>query len=161
MTLQEYNNSVEQYADNIYRYLLKNIRDEELAKDLVQETYTKLWEKHKQVTASKVKSYLFTTAHRTLIDYIRKNKRVVQMEDSYQNRLSHTNQYTDLKEILDEALLLLNEKQRSVILLRDYEGYSYKEISEILSISEDQVKINIYRGRKFLQNYIKNIETII
>ncbi len=83
------------------------------------------------------------------------------MEDSYQNRLSHTNQYTDLKEILDEALLLLNEKQRSVILLRDYEGYSYKEISEILSISEDQVKINIYRGRKFLQNYIKNIETII
>ena len=55
----------------------------------------------------------------------------------------------------------LPEVQKSAILLRDYEGYSYKEIGEILELQESQVKVYIFRARKFLQNYLKSIETVI
>ncbi len=161
MTRTEYNKSVDLFSDNIYRFILKSINDEEVAKDIVQETYTKLWVKHESVTFEKVKSYLFTTSYHTLVDYTRKEKRSTRIEESHEKKLFHENQYSDLKEILNEAILGLSEKQRSAILLRDYEGYSYKEISDTLSISEAQVKVNIYRARKFLQHYLKSIETVI
>ena len=53
------------------------------------------------------------------------------------------------------------EDQRSVILLRDYEGYSYKEISELTGLSESQVKVYIYRGRLFLKEKIGRVEILI
>lgn len=161
MTRTEYNKSVDSYSDNIYRFILKSINDQEAAKDIVQETYTKLWIKHESVEFEKVKSYLFTTSYHTLIDYTRKEKRSTRIEDNHERLLFHENQYSDLKELLNEAILLLSEKQRSTILLRDYEGYSYKEISETLSITEAQVKVNIFRARQFLQHYLKSIETVI
>jgi len=161
MTRKEYNESVDLFSDNLYRYALKNIKDEEVAKDIVQETYTKLWVKHEEVNFEKVKSYLFTACYHTLIDYTRKHKKVVKMEDSYTSKLSHSEQYTDLKEVLEKAVLLLPEKQRSAILLRDYEGYSYREIGEIMQITESQVKVNIFRARKFLQNHLKSIDTLV
>ncbi len=67
----------------------------------------------------------------------------------------------DLNEILHKALDNLTEQQRSSVLLRDYEGYSYKEIGEITGLSEAQVKINIYRGRIALKNFIGKIETVL
>ena len=70
-------------------------------------------------------------------------------------------QYSDLNEILHEALERLPEYQKTPVMLRDYEGYSYKEIGEITGLSEAQVKINIYRGRIALKNYIGRIETVI
>ena len=74
---------------------------------------------------------------------------------------AHTEQYSDLKEILNEAISRLPDDQRSVILLRDYEGYAYNEISEITGLSESQVKVYIYRGRLFLKNYIGNPEQVV
>jgi RNA polymerase sigma-70 factor (ECF subfamily) len=66
-----------------------------------------------------------------------------------------------LKALLDNALSQLNELQRSAILLRDYEGYSYLEIGDILDLNESQVKIQIFRGRKKLQNIIGSVEDIL
>ena len=75
--------------------------------------------------------------------------------------VSHNKQYTDLKEILNEALSKLPDIQRSVVLLRDYEGYSYTEIAEIAGLSESQVKVYIFRARTFLKNYIGSIEKVV
>jgi RNA polymerase sigma factor (sigma-70 family) len=72
-----------------------------------------------------------------------------------------TNKYNDLKEILNEALEKLPEIQKSAILLRDYEGYDYKEIGEILNLNESQVKVYIFRGRQTLKNYIVHAENLI
>jgi RNA polymerase sigma-70 factor (ECF subfamily) len=83
------------------------------------------------------------------------------LEESDDADLRTDSQYTDLNEILHAALDRLPEQYRSVVLLRDYEGYSYKEIGEITGLSEAQVKINIYRGRIALKNYIGKIETVI
>jgi RNA polymerase sigma-70 factor (ECF subfamily) len=67
----------------------------------------------------------------------------------------------DLHEILNRGLSELSEIQRNVVLLRDYEGYSYQEIGEMTDLSEQQVKVYIFRARKFLKEYIGTIEAVI
>ncbi|UCG28721.1 MAG: RNA polymerase sigma factor [Bacteroidales bacterium] len=161
MTIEEYNQAVDDFSDGLYRFILKNIEDEEKAKDIIQDTYEKLWRRIETVTYEKVKSYLFTAAYHTMIDMIRKERRNTDIREQELERYSHNEQYTDLNEILNEALYRLPEVQRSVILLRDYEGYSYKEIAEITGLNESQVKVYIYRGRMFLKQYIGKIETIV
>jgi len=79
----------------------------------------------------------------------------------HEQEIIYESQYTDLNEILHKALDLLPEQQKSSVMLRDYEGYSYKEIGEITGLSEAQVKINIYRGRVALKNFIGKIETVL
>lgn len=161
MTVQEYNNSVEEYSDGLFRFILSNIRDEETARDIVQDTYEKLWIRVETVTYSKVKSYIFTAGYHTMIDRLRKDKRMTEWDNSSIEKHGHSDQYSDLNEVLHEAIGRLPEDQKSVILLRDYEGYSYKEISEITGLSEAQVKVYIYRGRMFLRNYIGKLESIV
>ncbi|MFC2114628.1 RNA polymerase sigma factor [Bacteroidota bacterium] len=161
MTLKEYNNSVDMFSDGIYRFILKNIRDKDKAKDIVQETYLKLWKKVDEVSAEKVKPYLFTTAYRTMIDQIRRDKKIVRLDDIDQQQMLYTENYTDTREILDKAIDKLPEKQKAVILLRDYEGYSYNEIAEITSLNESQVKVYIYRARVFLKEQIKSPHFVI
>ena len=161
MTRTEYNKAVDNHADGLYRFILKGMKDIDASKDVVQDVFTKLWEKHENVQFEKAKSYLFTAGYRTMIDYFRKNSRLTVMEDHHQDIQQHSEQYSDLKEILSEAVDKLPKIQKSAILLRDYEGYSYKEIGEILELQESQVKVYIFRARKFLQNYLKSIETVI
>ncbi len=159
MTDKEYNKCVDLFSDNVYRFILKNIRIKEKAEDIIQDSFEKLWINHNNVSFSKAKSYIFSTAYHTMIDYIRKNKRISDFEAVTDP--SHDEQYSDLSEILDNAIKLLPEIKRTVILLRDYEGYSYKEIGEITGLNEAQVKITIYRTRVFLKNYIKDIKYVI
>jgi RNA polymerase sigma factor (sigma-70 family) len=161
MTVAEYNKSVDDYSDGIYRFILKNLKDEDKARDIVQDTYEKLWLKLNEVTAEKVKSYLFTAAYHTMIDMIRKEKRITTFDSDKHERYETTGHYTGLSEILEEAVSRLPEDQRSVIMLRDYEGYSYDEISVITGLTESQVKVYIFRGRMFLKNYIGSIEAVI
>lgn len=161
MTTREYNNCVDDHADGVYRFILKNMKDEQDARDVVQDAFEKLWVNHDKVVAGKAKSYLFTTAYHTMIDHIRKMKPLNRLEEVGESSSSAFRDYSDLKEILDEALGQLNDIQRSVILLRDYEGYSYKEIGDITGLNEAQVKVYIYRARTFLKNYLVSPEHII
>ena len=55
----------------------------------------------------------------------------------------------------------LPEIQKTVVLLRDYEGYNYSEIAEITDLSESQVKVYIFRARKTLQSYLKDLELVL
>ncbi|NPA44268.1 MAG: RNA polymerase sigma factor [Chlorobi bacterium] len=161
MTVKEFNNTVNQYSDNVYRFILKNLKNESKAQDVVQDSFEKLWINRKAVEYKKAKSYLFTTAYRTMIDYIRKDKRIYLTDDNKTFEAEHENNYTGIQEILHEAIDKLTEVQKSVILLRDYEGYSYKEIATITNLTEPQVKVYIYRARVFLKTYIGKIENII
>ena len=161
MTVEEYNRCVEDHSDGLYRFILKNIRDSEKAEDIVQDSYEKLWRKVKDIQYSKSKSYLFSTAYHTMIDVIRKDKRMENFSQKKAESIAHERQYSDLQEILNNALEKLPEIQRTVILLRDYEGYSYTEIGEITSLSESKVKVYIYRGRIFLKQYIGSLQAVI
>lgn len=161
MTVKEYNQSVDLFSDRIYRFVLKNLRDEERARDIVQDCYEKLWRNAENVNFQKVKSYLFSMAYHTMIDVIRKEQRINTMEDHQLPEDVHFEQYSDLGEVLDKALNQLPEIQRMVVLLRDYEGYSYDEIAKIASLTESQVKVYIYRGRLALKNIIGKIEVLV
>nr|WP_320020515.1 RNA polymerase sigma factor [uncultured Draconibacterium sp.] len=160
MTITEYNLAVDEYSDRLYRFVLKSIKDVHAAQDIVQDSYEKLWKNHENVDGKKVKSYLFTTAYHTMIDRIRKEKRSVFAEDLSLPEEGHESNYSDLSEILKEAVNKLPEIQRMVVLLRDYEGYNYQEIGELTNLSESQVKVYIYRARLFLKKYIGSIEAV-
>jgi RNA polymerase sigma-70 factor (ECF subfamily) len=161
MTVREYNKSVGEYADSVYRFIRADLRDDERANDIVQDSFEKLWRHVAEIEYCVVKSWLFSTAYHAMIDIIRREKRIVQLEESHVEDLLINSQYSDLNEILHAALERLPEQQKSVVLLRDYEGYSYQQIGEITGLSEAQVKINIYRGRIALKNFIGKIETVI
>jgi RNA polymerase sigma factor (sigma-70 family) len=160
MTVEEYNRSVDLYSDNVYRFILKNVKDQAQAKDIVQDSYEKLWINCANVQFLKVKSYLFSTAYHTFIDYCRRSKKIENTADYQHIGLHHSEQYNDIKEILDQAVNQLPEDQKAVVLLRDYEGYSYQEIAEITGLNESQVKVYIYRARVSLKNYLVNIEYV-
>jgi RNA polymerase sigma factor (sigma-70 family) len=161
MTVEEYNRAVDAYADNLYRFVLKNLKNDAMSSDIIQDTFEKLWMKLEEVNALKVKSYLFTSAYHTMIDYIRKEKRYIDAEPADMYELSSSDQYSDLGEVLERAVQNLPEDQRSVVMLRDYEGYSYREIAEITGLSESQVKVYIYRARVYLKAYIGSMEKVI
>lgn len=161
MTVEDYNKAVDAYADNLYRFVLKNLRDAHMSEDVVQEIFEKLWVKLESVSALKVKTYLFTAAYHTMIDYIRREKRFKGEDLGEMNEPSHQVQYSDLGEVLEEAIQRLPDDQRSVLMLRDYEGYAYREIAGITGLSETQVKVYIYRARIFLKQYIGSMEKVI
>jgi RNA polymerase sigma factor (sigma-70 family) len=161
MTVKEYNRSVEEYADAVYRFIRGNIRDEERANDIVQDSYERLWRHVAEIEYTVVKSWLFSTAYHIMIDIIRKDKKMSNLEPEHEKDLIFESHYSDLNEILHVALNRLPGQQKISVMLRDYEGYSYKEIGEITGLSEAQVKINIYRGRVALKNFIGKIETVL
>lgn len=161
MTEREYNQCVNTYADNVYRFILKNLRHEEDARDVVQTAFEKMWRHRDEIDATKSKSYLFTVAYRQMIDHIRKVKRI-QLKDEFTDEAKVQNQpANNLKKILDEALKRLSETQRSLVLLKDYEGYSYDEIGRITGLSESQVKVYLHRARVQLKDYLVKIENLI
>lgn len=160
MTTKEYNNYVDLYSDNLFRFILKNIKNIHSAEDIVQETYLKFWEKKETVKENSIKSYLFTTAYRTMIDSIRKTRKNV-LPGEMESPDFASNEYNDLQEILHKAIEKLPIVQKSVVLLRDYEGYSYEEIAQITELTVSQVKVYIFRARKFLKEYLGSIEAVL
>ena len=161
MNEKEYNECVNIYADGVYRFILKNLRHEEDSKDVVQSAFEKLWINREAVENERSKSYLFTVAYHQMIDHIRKNKRISLQEDfSNEMRVTREPQH-NVKKILNEALYRLSETQRSLVLLKDYEGYSYDEIAQITSLSISQVKVYLHRARIQLKNYLVKQENVI
>lgn len=161
MTEKDYNDCVKQYADNVYRFILKNLQHEEDARDVVQTAFEKMWRHKDEVDAAKSKSYLFTVAYHQMIDHIRKVKRI-QLKEAFNETLQIENRpVNNLKKILDEALARLNETQRSLVLLKDYEGYSYEEIGKIMDLNASQVKVYLHRARVQLKDYLVKMENVI
>jgi RNA polymerase sigma-70 factor (ECF subfamily) len=137
------------------------LKDADASKDVVQDSFAKIWVKRDTIDSKKVKSYLFTTAYNTLIDAVRKRKFTDDVEqiDKYHSEGPIKN--LDLQETLHNALDQLPEIQRTVILLRDYEGYNYDEIGEITNLKESQVKVYIFRARKKLKQILVSVEAVL
>ena len=95
------------------------------------------------------------------MDYTRKASRKAPFTEVDHNEHYHQKQYSDLKEVLNRALEQLPEIQKTVVMLRDYEGYDYEEIGEITGLNESQVKVYIFRARTFLKNYLGKVEALI
>jgi RNA polymerase sigma factor (sigma-70 family) len=161
MTEREYNDCVTTYADNVYRFIFKNLRHEEDARDVVQTAFEKMWVHRDDVDAQKCKSYLFTVAYHQMIDHIRKVKRIQLREEFSDGARIENKEVNNLKQVLNEALNRLNETQRSLVMLKDYEGYSYEEIGQIMNLNASQVKVYLHRARVQLKEYLVKMENVI
>jgi RNA polymerase sigma factor (sigma-70 family) len=160
MTAKEFNECVDLYADHLYRFILKTVRDKDKANDIVQDTYEKLWLKVSDVESTNAKSYMFTTAYRTMIDFLRKEKKQTQLEEHHTEGLQSRNSGFELKQVIQQALDRLPEIQKTVVMLRDYEGYNYDEIGKITGLNESQVKVYIYRARIAMKESIGSIDRV-
>jgi RNA polymerase sigma-70 factor (ECF subfamily) len=161
MTAEDYNDCVKLYADGLYRFMLKSTRQVEDARDLVQSSFEKLWEHRSEVKVSTSKSYLFTIAYHKMIDLNRKNSRM-EFRESVPDKMEELPGTTlRLKEVLEKALSRLNDRQRSLVLLKDYEGYSYEEIAEITGLNIAQVKVTLHRARLILKGWLVSVENVL
>ena len=161
MTEKEYNDCVNLYADNVYRFIVKNLKHEEDARDIVQTAFEKMWRNREVVETEKSKSYLFTVAYNQMIDHIRKVKRINLKDDFSDDTQVQSQQSPNVKKALMDALNRLNETQKSLVMIKDYEGYNYEEIGRITGLNESQVKVYLHRARLSLRKYLVSPENVI
>ncbi|MBC9933637.1 RNA polymerase sigma factor [Chitinophaga qingshengii] len=161
MTEKEYNKCVDLYSDNIFRFIIKNLDHAEDARDVVQNAFEILWKHCQDVPFEKAKSYLFTVAYHNMIDHVRKTKRVTLVDQFKDEVKVADHKINNAKEVIAKALANLSEVQRSLVMLKDYEGYSYEEIGEIMQLNPSQVKVYLHRARIHLKNYLVKMENVI
>jgi RNA polymerase sigma factor (sigma-70 family) len=160
LTRKEYNSAVDLYSGRLYGYVLKCLKREEDAQDIVQDVFERLWNHRNHVEVEKAKAWLFTTAHNALINFAKKRARMDLLGERVpENGQRHEHRF-EMKEIVDMVVDTLPPLQKSILLLRDLEGYHYDEIGQMLSISESQVKVYLFRARRKIKEQLKDISVI-
>ena len=162
MNRREYNIAVKEFSGRLYGFSLKYLQHTEDASDIVQDVFEKLWKNRKKVEPAKVKPWLFTCAHNAMINMIKKKSRMTYSDNLvvHETQESHAESF-EMKEIIEKSLSQLPPVQKSIILLRDLEGYNYKEIGEILDLSEAQVKVYLFRARNKIKKQLKDLTLLI
>jgi RNA polymerase sigma factor (sigma-70 family) len=162
ITEVEYNKAVRDYTKNVFRFVFKNLRDKGASEDIVQDTYLKLWINRTTVDSLKVKSWLFSVAHNALINYSKLQTRKTGLDNlEAENKSIEATINFDVKEIIERGLNELPALQKSIVLLRDLEGYNYKEIGDILNLNESQVKVYLFRARQKVKDSFKTLSGVI
>lgn len=155
MTEKEYNVCVEEYSDRVFAYLVKNMQDSDSAKDVLQDSFVSLWNNRQKVEKEKSKSFLFTVAHNLMMNTFNYNKlrqQPIILEEMMENRDFEN------KDFINYLTNLLTPIMKECLLLRDLEGFAYREIAQMMNITEENVKVNIFRARVKMRQYIMNLE---
>lgn len=150
-----------EFSGRLYGYALKYLQNKEDASDIVQDVFEKLWKYRKKVEFEKAKSWLFTCAHNAMINLIKRNKKITYVDNVVGESTRSSEHRFEMQEVIDKSLAHLPPVQKSIILLRDLEGYNYKEIGEILELSEAQVKVYLFRARNKIKKQLKDLTQLI
>lgn len=159
MNRREYNNAVKDHAQNLYGYVFGFLRDSEDTQDIVQDVFEKLWKNRKKVENEKCKAWMFRCGHNALINFSKRKSRTIFNSDYIPERI-HFEDSLETKDVIEIALSILPPLQKSIVLLRDLEGYNYVEIGEILELSDSQVKVYLYRARKKIKKQLSDLRII-
>lgn len=144
----------ERYYDPLYRFLWRKTRNDETAKDLVQELFMNVWNMRASLDKNlSIKAYLYRAANNLAINHLRKKVlKQAHFVDNLDNALAgHSDAERELQECLDEALQDLPEAQRTVFMLNRFEGLKYAEIAETLQISIKTVESRMSQTLKHLR----------
>ena len=145
----------------LLRYACNFLRNEEEAKDIVQDVFEKLWINRDKIDLDKVKSWLFTCAHNAMINRISKRQRTCEF-DLKNHEKGNMDQFKfESNQIIDLVVSSLPPLQKSILLLRDLQGYRYDEIGEILSLSPSQVKVYLFRARIKIKNQLIQLKEVL
>lgn len=160
MTAKEYNQCVTGCADDVMRFAVRCGCRREDCEDAVQEALASLWSHREGVAAAKGKKYLLSAAYRRLMSHFR-HAAVVQEYATTSQTMAPAYQMPDegfdIKDAIERSLEALPEVQRAVLQLRDVEGYSYSEIGETLSLSDQQVQVYLFRARVAMRKQLKTM----
>ena len=159
-----FRNDVFPLKNELFRLALRITLNRAEAEDIVQDTLIKVWNRREEWNAiDSIEAFSLTVCRNLSLDRIRKKgndndsledvKAAEPLASSNpQDRMIQTDKVRLIRQIVDG----LPEKQRSCMQLRDFEGKTYKEIAGVLDISEEQVKVNIFRARQTVkQKYLK------
>lgn len=153
--------------NELYRLALRITLSREEAEDVVQDTMIKVWNnRDRWQEIDSIEAYCLTICRNLSLDVLRKKDNQLQSieeEDVLASQQSTQNLQEaiiqkDRLQLIRQLVDALPEKQRSCMQLRDFEGKSYKEIATILNISEEQVKVNIFRARQTIKQRYQDIE---
>ena len=153
-------NSYESYYKDLYRYAFSLLGNKEDAEDSVQEIFKKLVETIESYRYEcSLKTWLFTLIRNNCYDRLKRKKIFTsESEISINSGVFNTSSGIEIKLTFQEALKILTTEQNELIFLKDFAGYSYKEISEITGNSLDNVKIKLFRTREKLKKFIRESE---
>ena len=166
MSLEAFKTEVLPVKDKLYRFAFKLLRDQQEAQDVVQEVFIKIWNMRGEMDKlSNVEAWCMRITRNLSLDKLKsKHKKYTNtMEEGFDISEESTatpysaTEMNDAMYNVGKFIASLPEKQRQVIQLRDVEGYSYKEISDIMEIDMNQVKVNLFRARKAVKENILNI----
>lgn len=162
MKRQDYNIIVKEHSNKLYGYALKFLRNSEDAQDIVQDVFEKLWINRKKVELEKAKSWMFTCAHNAMLNLINKKQRIqLPGSSNLPETVRKDVSFFESNQVVDRAVNILPTIQKSIILLRDLEGYSYDEIGEILNLSSSQVKVYLFRARNKIKKQLKGLTELV
>lgn len=154
-------NLYKQYAKTLYFYLLRLSGSKHLAEDLTQETFVRATVHLNEYEGEEARAWLFKVARNAYLDEWRKQKRrkTISLLSIFSSKEDMISPYgipedsllmQETHQQLEDLLGFLPEQYRSIIYLREYEEFSYKEIMEALQLTEEQVKVKLHRARKRL-----------
>ena len=159
---------VSTYSDRVYNLALRILRNREDAEDVLQETFLIVLKKLKTFDGrSSFFTWIFRIATNASLMKLRKRKKVFadlpdkpDLEDKifvdWSQDPSLNVQNEEIRAVLDKSIGELSDIYRSVFVLRDIEHLSIRETSQVLNISEENVKIRLRRARLFLRDKISN-----
>jgi RNA polymerase sigma factor (sigma-70 family) len=147
------------FTPNLLRFS-KRVAGNALEKDdIVQECFEVLWKNKEKVEVKSAKSYLFSVAHKKIIDSFRTDSRLENFNASNHDQAANPDQ-TDTQQLIQLAINQIPTIYKELLTLRDLESYSYKEIEEITKMTESQVKVYLFRARKAIKEKILELETV-
>lgn len=149
----------QQYEEDIYRMAFVYVKNESDALDVVQEVAYRSFKKINTLKNPEfVKTWLIRIAITCSLDLIRKNKKVIHLKQEYRDNFGSEEEDIPLSITLQDLLNQLNEHERSIVMLKYYEGYSFSEIAELIDMPLGSVKSVLYRALAKLRKEFKEAE---
>ncbi len=155
MSLEAFKTRVLPVKDKLFRYTLRILKNEDEAKDVVQETLIKVWNKRDEMhTYDNMEAWCIRVARNLALDKLKsKHNKSVDIDNAYDLQSSTQSPYSstehsDTMSSINRFINKLPEMQKQVIQLRDIDGFSYQEISDMLKQNLNSVKVNLFRARK-------------
>lgn len=157
MTHREYNMTVDQIGDALFAFALRFSGQRHLALDAVQDSLVVLWEHVDDVPYEKARRYLFKVLNNKLIDIYRHCSHEQRMLSGMQEESNLQAESFELRDSIQVALGQLPDLQRSLVILKEVEGFSCKEIAEMTDLNEQQVMTYLFRAKVKLRKQLEYI----
>lgn len=167
--LKAFDDIFSRYYKPIYYFICKMVHDKDTAEDITQDCFVKVFKGLSKVDDNiKLSPWIYRIAHNACIDYIRKHKSSFELidnvdyEEDFQDVGGEDNPEAnylnvELRNKIDKTMKKLNSRYKTIIILRDYNDMSYKDIGQILGLSESAVKSLIHRARLEFQKIFKEL----